>query len=239
VRGKYLLAGMARCGICNGGIEAQTRNHGTKHRATFYVCATAQRKGAAICDNRLAVRAESVDGAVVELMETAVLNDDIREGAIAAAAARLSRRDDEAEEVEGQLRELQRKAEKLADLVENGGAEGLPTLVTRLRALETEIARRKARQKALAAANPADSKQVRAALTATFSDWRGLLRSEPEAGRRVLQTLIEGRLTFTPGKDGEGEFYAISGLASVPELIGEKTLVNVASPTGFEPVFWP
>ena len=60
------------------------------------------------------------------------------------------------------------------------------------------------------------------------------IRSEPEAGRRVLQTLIEGRLTFTPGKDGEGEFYAISGLASVPELIGEKTLVNVASPTGLQ-----
>ena len=238
VRGRYLLTGMARCGVCNGGIEAQTRNHGPAHRATFYVCATAQRKGAAVCENRLAVQAESVDAAVLELMEAAVLEDGTREAAIAQATARLSRRDDEIEDVDRELSGLRRKAERLTDVIENGEGDSL-TLVTRLRTLEAEIGRRNARLKALAASAAADPQQIRAALTATFSDWRGLLRSEPAAGRRVLQTLIEGRLTFTPGRDDEGEFYEITGHAAVPEMIGEKTLVNVASPTGFEPVFWP
>ena len=77
-------------------------------------------------------------------------------------------------------------------------------------------------------------------MTETFSDWRGLLRSEPEAGRRVLQTLIQDG---SPMADEEGEFYEIVGLVALPELAGEKTLVNVASPTcsvasGLDPIPW-
>lgn len=63
-----------------------------------------------------------------------------------------------------------------------------------------------------------------------FQDWRALLRGEPAAGRRVLQTLIDGRMTFTPNADEEGEFYDIEGLAALSQFVGGKTLANVASP---------
>jgi hypothetical protein len=86
---------------------------------------------------------------------------------------------------------------------------------------------------------PADPRQIRRELTASFQDWRALLRGERAAGRRVLQTLIEGRLRFTPKADKEGEFYEVEGLAALPQFVGGKTLVNVASPAGFEPAFWP
>ncbi len=42
MQGGYLLTGMARCGVCNGGIEAHTRPHGNE-RVAFYACARAQR----------------------------------------------------------------------------------------------------------------------------------------------------------------------------------------------------
>lgn len=100
----------------------------------------------------------------------------------------------------------------------------------RLREVELQITERAARQKALEHAMPADPKQIRAALTAAIRDWRAMLRSEPSAGRRVLQTLIDGRLTFTPMADEEGEFYEVRGLDALPEIIGGKTPVNLASP---------
>ena len=156
----------------------------------------------------------------------------------AGGRSTLTTRDDEAAHIERELRDLQRRGERLTDQIEDGNGD-VAFLVGRLRKVEAEIWQRTARLKSLAGAALADPKQVRVALTAAFNDWRALLRSEPEAGRRILQTLTQDRLTFTPGKDEEGEFYAITGLAAVPELIGEKTLVNVASPTGFEPVFWP
>jgi len=48
----------------------------------------------------------------------------------------------------------------------------------------------------------------------------------------VLKTLIEGRLTFTPKTDVEGEFYEITGVATEPEILEMKTLPKLASPGG-------
>ena len=59
-----------------------------------------------------------------------------------------------------------------------------------------------------------------------------MVRGKPDAARCVLQTLIDGRLIFTPKEDQEGEFNQIEGFAALPQIVAGKTLVNVASPTG-------
>jgi hypothetical protein len=51
----------------------------------------------------------------------------------------------------------------------------------------------------------------------------------------VLETLIEGRLTFAPKADKDGEYYEIPGLAALPQIVNGKTLPNVASPKANTP----
>ncbi len=48
----------------------------------------------------------------------------------------------------------------------------------------------------------------------------------------MLKPLIEGRLTFTPRED----YYEFDGTGTIQPLISG-LVQNVASPTGFEPVF--
>jgi hypothetical protein len=67
---------------------------------------------------------------------------------------------------------------------------------------------------------------------AVCGNWKAILKGAPGAARCVLQTLIDGRLTFTPKANEEGEFYEIMGLAALPQIVNGKTLVNLASPTG-------
>jgi DNA invertase Pin-like site-specific DNA recombinase len=230
-RGHYLLTGMAVCGVCGGGIEATTRTHGAGQRVRFYSCARAQRSGDAVCTNRLAIRGDSVDAAVLELMETAVLSDDVRDAAISEATRRLTTRDDDVAAVRREMQQLRQRADRLADQVETGTGTST-TLVERLRNVESLISEGTVRQKTLEQAVLVSPQRIRAELTTGFQEWRALLRGEPAAGRRVLQTLIDGRLTFTPKADEEGEFYDIEGLAALPQFVGGKTLVNLASPAG-------
>jgi len=72
-----------------------------------------------------------------------------------------------------------------------------------------------------------------------LTDWRAILSEETGQARQMLRTLLEGRLVFTPRPEaqavefvGQGDFGRLfAGLAPL--------LQAVASPTGFEPVFWP
>ena len=49
--GKYLLTGLARCGVCGGGLEVRSRSHG-RRRTFFYSCSSFYRRGPEVCPNR-------------------------------------------------------------------------------------------------------------------------------------------------------------------------------------------
>ena len=72
-------------------------------------------------------------------------------------------------------------------------------------------------------------------LAARLSDWRRLLRSRPTHGQRVLRTLLDGPiLVGTPTAQG----VPWEARGSLRGLLGT-VYGQVASPTGFEPVFQP
>jgi site-specific DNA recombinase len=81
-RGSYLLTGLAKCGECGGGIEVQTRSHGSR-RAKFYTCGRSYKAGLEVCSNRTAIGVESVDAALLDAIRAGVLSDDVRRAAIA------------------------------------------------------------------------------------------------------------------------------------------------------------
>jgi hypothetical protein len=140
-----------------------------------------------------------------------------------------SRRDD--------LRALDAKIHNLTRAVEQGGAN-LPSII----ALLSE--RQKERETLLGEMGSAETLQQihvdRAALEAkvqsAVADWRGLLSGSVADGRQLLREVLESPLRFTP----DGKTYRFTAPVATGKLIAGAVLPTfVASPTGFEPVFWP
>ena len=109
VSGGYLLTGMARCAVCNAGIEAHTRNHGGQ-RVSFYACARPGRSGPAVCTNRLAIRTESVDAAVLDEVERRILSAQAVTAAVRRAAQSVTAPCQDIGRIDAQIRELETRS---------------------------------------------------------------------------------------------------------------------------------
>ena len=135
------------------------------------------------------------------------------------------------------LRVLDGKIENLTDVVEQGGAD-LPSIIERL------SERRKEREALLIEMASAetlhqiqvDRPAIEAKVQAAIADWRGLLSGSVNDGRQLLRDVLEAPLRFEP----DGKTYKFSAPVATGKLIADTVLPTMmASPTGFEPVFWP
>ena len=74
-------------------------------------------------------------------------------------------------------------------------------------------------------------------MEAKFDDRRGVLHRQAPTARQILKKLLDGKITFPQKNEGYYEFEADGVLTKM--LAGLTLPITVASPTGFEPVFWP
>ena len=128
----------------------------------------------------------------------------------------------------------------MADELAAGGAN----LATVLSAIKAREQRRAELQRTLNGVTrqpgrTTDMRQLRAKLEGRLQDWRDLLRKHAEQGQQLLRRLIVGRLVLTPERDAEGRYYRFTGQGTYSRLLAGLRPHMVASPTGFEPVFWP
>ena len=73
-----------------------------------------------------------------------------------------------------------------------------------------------------------------------LADWRTMLRQEAPDARQVLRQLITERVTCEPTERDGQRLYAYRGRVWFGGLFeGTISPLALASPTGFEPVFWP
>jgi site-specific DNA recombinase len=261
-----LLAGLATCALCGGGliVETSARKRG---RVPEYVCARRRLNGT--CPNALRMAAREVNEAVLQAIEEHALTPEAIEAVI-----QLSERDDVADlqaKLDSERKDIEKKITRLVGLVETGSAPA--ALIERLHELE-------ARLHALAVEAVALRPVPRlapAVIENRLAEWRRLLRQSTTQSRTVLQRIIRGRITFTPRVNevsGEVDGYDFTaptrfdklftgiaverpknldpngraGLEGIgPEdtgdaeygLLLDNHALRVASPTGFEPVFWP
>ena len=61
----YLLSGLARCAACGGPLASVTRDFKAHGRRRYYECAYSSKRGSAVCKNRLLIRQERLDAAVL------------------------------------------------------------------------------------------------------------------------------------------------------------------------------
>ncbi|MBA3888839.1 MAG: recombinase zinc beta ribbon domain-containing protein [Acidobacteria bacterium] len=232
---KYLLTGLLTCGVCGGGFEALSRQHG-RRRAFVYGCATHRRKGAIICPNSLVVPMDVADDTILSAIEATLLHPETVSRALEQATAAITRLRgaDRRAQLDEELGTLDQAVGRLTAAIAAGGELG--PLVEALRGQERR--RQELRGTLEALSTPADAASpdvVRGRVSALLTDWRGLLRAHVAQGQQVLRRLIRGKFTFAPQED---KTYAFSAIGTVRPLLGG-LVQKLASPAGFEPAFWP
>ena len=82
----------------------------------------------------------------------------------------------------------------------------------------TDIEGRIASTEHAPAAIDLETRRMEKEAQARLADLRGLLSRSPDQGHKVLESLIDGPLTFTPTETAEGKRYEVSGKIAVGGL---------------------
>jgi hypothetical protein len=208
----------------------------------FYSCTSFWKRGAKVCSNNLVARMDVLDAEVLATLQDDVCRPAVIEEAIRLALEELSsaRQDRDRARLDGELLTVRPECARLAEAIGRGGP--LDALLERLAdrqahrvALEGELGLRAAKRPQM------DLRGLEGRLRAKLADWRGLLRRNVADGRAVLRTLLIGPLRFTPIVDERRRGYAFEGVIALDRFLSGVVELppKVASPTGFEPVFWP
>lgn len=186
-----LLAGLAKCAVCGGGLVVETYVHSKKKpRVPHYVCARRRASGEKACSNALRIPVEDMNEAVLTAIEEHALRPEAVEAVVAATQRDVSAA--VARSLEMELKEVERKIARLTDAIAAGG--DLASLVGKLRELEArkvEIADEQA------AARPVPM-PPRCEVEDRLAEWRELLRKNVQTARAVLDRVLNGRIVFEP-----------------------------------------
>jgi Recombinase zinc beta ribbon domain len=192
---RNLLAGLAACGVCGGGLVVETSGR-KAGRVPQYMCSRYRHQGT--CKNGLRIDVMLVNEAVLQAIEEHALTPEAVETVVA-----LSERDDMREQqrtLEQEQKDVERRITRLVTAIENGG--DIAPITDKLRALK---ARKDAIAASLASLQPVPRLPA-PVVAGRLAEWRRLLRQSTTQGQAVLQRLLDGRIKFTPNDSGGYDF---------------------------------
>jgi site-specific DNA recombinase len=198
-----LLAGLATCGVCGGGLVIDHSNN-RKGSYSYYVCH--RRRTSSNCANTLRMPLEEMNEAVLQAIEEHALTPEAIEQVIL-----LTERDDLRDQqvaLDRELADIEKRIGRLVAAIETG-ADSI-SLITKLRELE---GRKMTITIELTSLHPVP-RLAPAIIDNRLAEWRRLLRASTTQGRTVLQRILRGRLTFTPIRNfisGEIDGYDFEG----------------------------
>ena len=188
-----LLAGLATCGICGGGIIVETGGH-KRGRVPEYICH--RHRANSSCSNALRIPVADLNEAVLQAIEEHALTPEAVEQVI-----QLSEREDVADQ-QTTLAKERKDIEKRINNVGNAIALGQSpaSLLAKLREYEARMDTIDVEMDGL---QPVP-RLAPAVIENRLAEWRRLLRQSTTQARTVLQRVLRGRVTFTPRADGQG-----------------------------------
>jgi hypothetical protein len=238
---KYLLVGLARCGTCGSGMSVRSRSHGGR-RAYYYVCTGYHLRGRRACSNKYELPMDATNAAVLGAIGEQVLSPDVLEAAIDRAVERLStwQHDDEAERLRAERETVEGELSRLTAALAAGGNMSSVLAAIREREERREaIVARLAAMEHVSRLPKLDRRTLRADLQRRIADWRAPLSKHVAQARQVLRKVLAEQLTVTPEAVAD-RYAAITGDGTLTKILaGIVVPKGMASPTGFEPVFWP
>jgi recombinase-like zinc beta ribbon protein len=226
--GSCSVGGLLLCPTCGGHFEAVSAPW--KNATPVYVCATRRRKPG-VCTNTLALPIADTDDAVLDMVEGEALGTRFIEELLALVDK------GEADNSALHMADLERLRNEIANLV-NLAASGVSdeTTVPAIKEREREMRQLEARLRQPRPVQPKIDELRAAALEQRAAEWRVTLRAEPQVARLLLRRLI-GPLTMWDAAEPLADEWAASLTPALLEGLAPAHLL--ASPTGFEPVFWP
>jgi site-specific DNA recombinase len=234
---KYLLPGLARCAGCNGTIHVRSRSHG-RQRAHHYGCSANHARGSKICANSAVVPMADADAAIINSIESAVMN-----GAVVERTARLVRERLQSWQPTATASRSTLVAEAALVEVEISNVMRFIRTGVQSKAVAAELAELESKLFAIEKRISACDAHVAVRIDADFDarvaakirDWRTVLAGNVAPTRALLRKLLDGPIVLTAltGKIG----YRFDGKIKLDELMALGGALSMASPTGFEPVF--
>lgn len=226
IHGRSLLSGFLRCGECGRAVSVVSQHHYRGRVYRYYGCISAAKNGHAVCGNRVTVRAEEAERALLAGVQAEVSRPEtlayivaqLSAAVQAAADARPSQR-------EGLLRKRGTVAVKIQHLlgaVESGITS--TTVLEALRARERELAELEAEVTVLTEpADPGRLAVIPSWVRQQVADVVALLQEGPDQVKAELSRLGV-KFTLYPVQEegqkpylravGEGHFEALVGAGS-------------------------
>jgi site-specific DNA recombinase len=232
---RYLLTGFARCSCCNGGLHVRSQQGGSpgrRIRARFYACTTHFSRGRTVCGNDLRLRIETIDQAVMDRIGE-ILTPSLADEVIVAVRELLERHEaDPRAAADSDLAALERQIANLTDAVAMGG--NLRALVARLQQLEEARNLLAMQREALPPASrliKLDWRALERQAREKLASWRSLATRHVADGRKLLESLLDGPIVFTPFEESGARGYRFRGHAVLTGLIeGVAAVVRLSSP---------
>jgi hypothetical protein len=185
-----LLAGLATCALCGGGLVVETSNGSRgKPRTAQYVCH--RRRAFGGCANALRIKVDVLNEAVLQAIEQHALTPEAVE-ALIELTERDDRRDQEAA-LQNERKDVEKRIASYLAAFE-AGKEVPSSVAARIRELE---ARQHTINEQLANLRPVPRLPV-TVVEDRLAEWRRMLRASITQGRAVLQRIVVGRIRFTP-----------------------------------------
>lgn len=229
-RSTYLLSSIAKCVTCGGSIVAINRGRSGRSGPTLYRCAYNHKRGAVVCPNRVSIRQETLDSAILHALSEA-LEERMLEAAVAKALARIrtdqqyspDRRTIHSRE----LSLIETRLHHLVELIATGrGTEAV------IAALHREEGRKKALLRDLAGLDQLaeivslDEKRLTKQLQDRLGDIPALFERHIPLARKLLRTLLDGHILCEPIEENGKPGYRFTATGTFDRLLTGATIVN-------------
>jgi site-specific DNA recombinase len=219
---KYLLTGLAACGVCGASLHVRVRGPGNGR--ADYRCGYHYARGATVCPNARTVPMADANTAVLATLQRDVLTPEAVARVVTAALDIVRDRPDihaqDRTAVQAELDRVTAELQRLTDALAAGQEfTSVQDAIAARESRRTALRARLAHLDGLQHVATLDPETLAASVQARLTDWQGLLERHPAQARQILRKLLVGRLVFTPRTDASGAYYEFTGEASYGKLL--------------------
>ena len=206
---------------------------GARRSVPHYACLDSKRRGTAICINRVALRQDLLDrailGAIADALDPAVLTP-----AVEKALARLAKRQlthiEHRGQVETELAQVQQRLDRLLDALADGSlpADEIKTRLSTEKVRKTALSVEMEKLGRLAKVASVNIDEIAQKLRSRVNDVAGVLGRQTVQARQMLRKILAGKIELEPVGSGRQRGYKFRGNLSLEKLIEGDAMNNTS-----------
>ncbi len=230
-RSAYLLSSIAKCVTCGGSIVACKNTTKRRYERAVYRCAYNHKRGDSICTNKVQLRQDILDSAILHAMNEAI-DERVLEASVAAALERIrseqAKFPDQRVALEREQSLIQTRLHHLVETIANGKStdaviESLHEEEARKKVLLQELEKLDNLTKVVCL----DAKRLAKDLRSRLEDLPTLFARHVPLARQMLRKLLDGHIMCEPIVEGGKPGYRFTATGTFDRLLtGVKVVAN-------------